>query len=363
MQPRLWIAALLFLLAALPLGASAAPASVAVGKPHTLVTVGDSISGFAQDGPRIAWLTAKGRLKHCVRTLRIRFLPTRRTLTTLQKGCYLDDATELALAGRAAVWQNLVGVGNLELAVDVWTAVAGARRAHRLDQLIALRDIEAGEPHAVLPLAGAGSLLVYDSEQDNRAPRERAIRRVVAGTGRMLFAFDRPVGLAVFGSRIAAVRRALVAPGAAEPVADVEIHSAAGALLAAFVWSGVPKDVALGSRHLALLMNAAAGRSAWIVVIDASNWASERLVFVDADSRLAQGGVSGRWVVFRTGRTIRALDATTGAMSTLVRTPTVPVGLSVSDRRVAWAENFSADYAHPGGRGRIRALMLPSSAG
>jgi hypothetical protein len=63
-------------------------------------------------------------------------------------------------------------------------------------------------------------------------------------------------------------------------------------------------------------------------------------------------GISGRWVVFRTGRTIRLVDSQTLAASVLAVAPVRPIGLSVSGRRVAWAENLRA-------RSRIRALTLP----
>jgi hypothetical protein len=57
------------------------------------------------------------------------------------------------------------------------------------------------------------------------------------------------------------------------------------------------------------------------------------------------------------------LDTETMASSTLAVAPVTPVGLSVSGRRVAWAENFLGTYAHPTGTARIRALLLPSSSG
>jgi hypothetical protein len=56
--------------------------------------------------------------------------------------------------------------------------------------------------------------------------------------------------------------------------------------------------------------------------------------------------------VFSTGRTIRLLDSRTRATSVLATAGSRPIGLSVSGRRVAWAENIR-------GRGRIRALTLP----
>jgi hypothetical protein len=61
---------------------------------------------------------------------------------------------------------------------------------------------------------------------------------------------------------------------------------------------------------------------------------------------------SGWTVVFRTGTTIRALDARTKRMRVLARTRKTPIGLSIDGRRVAWAEN-AGRVAH------VRALTLP----
>jgi Tol biopolymer transport system component len=66
-----------------------------------------------------------------------------------------------------------------------------------------------------------------------------------------------------------------------------------------------------------------------------------------------QLSMSGRWVVFQAGKTIRAVDATTGRTTVLAQTKKASiVGLSIDGRRVAWAESTSK-------RGRIRAMVLP----
>ncbi len=65
-------------------------------------------------------------------------------------------------------------------------------------------------------------------------------------------------------------------------------------------------------------------------------------------------GLSGRWFIYRTGYSIRATDITSGtaAVLTTVKKARV-IGLSVSGRRVAWAEQRR-------GRDLIRAIRLPS---
>ena len=59
---------------------------------------------------------------------------------------------------------------------------------------------------------------------------------------------------------------------------------------------------------------------------------------------------AGNRVVFRTGRTIRAIDLRTGRRTVLVVARSAPVGLLIEGRRVAWGEEA----------GRIRALTLPA---
>ena len=62
-------------------------------------------------------------------------------------------------------------------------------------------------------------------------------------------------------------------------------------------------------------------------------------------------GADSHWVVYRLGPSIYALNAASRKTVLLTRAPANPVSLSVSGRRVAWAENKA-------GHGRIRAIDL-----
>ncbi|MFL5915005.1 MAG: hypothetical protein ACJ752_05130 [Gaiellaceae bacterium] len=64
-------------------------------------------------------------------------------------------------------------------------------------------------------------------------------------------------------------------------------------------------------------------------------------------------GADRQWVVFHRGRTISALNVGTHRVVHLATAAAGPLDLSVSGRRVAWAENLR-------GGGRIRAVELPS---
>jgi Tol biopolymer transport system component len=117
--------------------------------------------------------------------------------------------------------------------------------------------------------------------------------------------------------------------------------------------------VALSSRILALLVRPTRRpwyrpvnrRKAWLELFDSRT--GRALGSVALPPQTADDPKASGWtVVFRTGRTIRALDARTKRMRVLARTRATPVGLSVDRRRVAWAENA-------GRVAYVRALTLP----
>ena len=144
--------------------------------------------------------------------------------------------------------------------------------------------------------------------------------------------------------------RSLTAPGVAEWTSVGEIRSPSGAVLSSFRSRGEPYAVALSGSVAAILMRLRSG-SRRIALFDARSGDSQGVVRVSRNVgfRLA---ASERWVVFSVGRTIRAIDVRTRATRSLARSQDRPIGLSISGRRIAWAEN-------PDGLGRIRALSLP----
>jgi hypothetical protein len=277
--------ALALALVVLPLSASAAPAGPTFKSVHTLVRTRGAIDGFAQDGDRIAWLTRSGRGARCVRILHVRSLSSGRTTTTRQPGCLdFEQAPQLALAGRAAVWQNLTAGGNTERDVDVWTAEAGARNAKKVEHLHVAWDLEAGIAYPELPTAGAARILVYDAEHDG-AQSTRAIRRIVGGKPRTLFWFDRPVSISVAGKRIAVVRQVPVADTGGF-VTQGDVRSLSGARIAGLLAPGSPQGVALGARGVAVLT-----RTANVASISVFEAATGRL---RRGSRQSQSGTRAR---------------------------------------------------------------------
>jgi dipeptidyl aminopeptidase/acylaminoacyl peptidase len=162
---------------------------------------------------------------------------------------------------------------------------------------------------------GARELFVVDADGRNvrpltftRAPRLVSSGVIVAGTGRKLAAFEtdgQALGIALGGDLLAVLTNG----GAMAPRPSLALF-----------------DARSGKRRAVLPL--ALGRS---------------------DPQL--GGISGGSVVFAAGRAIRRIDADSHAISTLTVTPAVPVGLSVSHGRLAWAENLRWGA-------RIRAVQL-----
>lgn len=142
-----------------------------------------------------------------------------------------------------------------------------------------------------------------------------------------------------------------------------ELRSQSGRRLATFRATGAParsitlgvvsdsRSVALGGGRIAVLSVLGQTGKPQISLFDAESGALQHVVEVPAAGQLELAGVTGRRVVFRTGRTVRLLDAVALRMSVLTVLHTDPIGLSVSGGRVAWAENR-------GSVGRIRAIQL-----
>jgi Tol biopolymer transport system component len=142
--------------------------------------------------------------------------------------------------------------------------------------------------------------------------------------------------------------RALTRTTADPPWQGVEVRNTfSGAVLARFAVEGKPRAVALSSARIAVLVEQ--GRSKRIE-LRGRGGKLERSVSVPAVTD-AELSTAGPWIVFRTGRTIRLLDARNGRTSVLAVAREIPVGLSIEGRRVAWAEQTTPS--------RIRAIFLP----
>jgi hypothetical protein len=135
----------------------------------------------------------------------------------------------------------------------------------------------------------------------------------------------------------------------ASPNVPVEVRNVlTGSLVVSVSPSGMPVAIALSGGTLALL-----GRSAGKLVL---SWyelpAGRQIGTLKLPPTTAPTlSVGDRTIVFRVGRSIRAVDVKTKRVRTIARAAATPVGLSIAGRRVAWAENVA-------GRARIRAITL-----
>jgi Tol biopolymer transport system component len=130
----------------------------------------------------------------------------------------------------------------------------------------------------------------------------------------------------------------------------VEVRTSAGKLVSSF---DAPQDlggIAWGGSLFALLIP----RSKTQATIEIRSADGKLLRSVSVPRPwFDQFSMSGRWLVFRAGQTVRLLDAVTGRPTVLAQAPKASiVGLSIDGRRVAWAESTNK-------LSRIRAVVLP----
>ena len=142
-----------------------------------------------------------------------------------------------------------------------------------------------------------------------------------------------------------------------------DVRSLAGRRFSSFAAVGAPaldghlgptigesRALAIGDATLAVLTNPVRTGKAQVSLFDARSGSLRHVVVVPGAFDL--GGFSRRRLVIGSAGAIRLLDTTTLKLSTLAKPASTPIGLSVSGRRVAWAENVGLG-------GRIRAVMLP----
>jgi hypothetical protein len=121
-----------------------------------------------------------------------------------------------------------------------------------------------------------------------------------------------------------------------------------GSVVAKFNAKGPVEALALNGNRIALLTGTGAHKR---IEIRRTRGRPLRTATVPRDVA-PELSMDGRWVVFRTRRTIRVLDLRSGTTSVLARTGAFIVGLSIEGRRVAWGEITR-------GPDRIRAIVLP----
>jgi hypothetical protein len=194
-------------------------------------------------------------------------------------------------------------------------------------------------------------LFVYNANGIGGAqgePGQEWVDKLVGGRSRHVFAVTGLIqGLAV-GGNVIYTTNLVCSASCGTQSEGAEFHTASGMKLAPL--PGVP--VLAGG--IAAVLTVLTGGVDQVTLYDA--FAGTQLATIpvgNAGYGLSLVGADTHWVVFHIGRTISALNVNTRQIVPVATTAPNPLDISVSGRRVAWAENIN-------GRGRIRALELPS---
>lgn len=259
----------------------------------------------------------------------------------------------LALAGKRAVWTALT-FGNFTYTYVLTCAFGERARAKQIDYLVHQNDLDGDWLTA---MSGAGTTLAYadlvvsgktlPSDQDVYFADRGTVRRVVGRRRRIMRGTTPPFRIAVASGRVAVVpadrseSQSVALRAALNGI--VEVRDLAGNVVSHFTPAGRVRAIALTGTYAAVLVSGRVKRyqlpSGTLTGVTPVPGAAPEL---DA---------SGRTVILRVGKTIRALDTTSGSLKTVATASATPIGLSIEGGVVAWAENL-----HQGGR--IRALKL-----
>jgi hypothetical protein len=359
--------------AAAAVAAAVATAAHAVGapQPQTVYPLPNTtISAFAQDGPLVAWFSASRN--HC-NTVHVRSLANGLQTVLPQRDarnvtCSWDVGSTrigLALAGSSVLWtlreQSPIPFDYLLGA----NTNPGAHREHRYQEIA---HTNSGSGLWLAGMAGDRSTLVYGvasvdyvDEAGCLAGTSPCTMRVVGGGVYRLAArpelipgTDRTGAVAVAAWDGAV---AYVAPDAVgkqgRPLAGADlpievVDATTGASISRVRPEGVPLALSLSRQLLATLERTPLGlRIAWYDRTTGAALGSSP-VSSEASPELT---ATDRTIVYRVGRSIRAIDVATGKARTLAHAAADPVGLSLEGRRLAWAENLK-------GGARIRTLSI-----
>jgi hypothetical protein len=341
-------------------------------QPQTLYTrQGGTIAAFAQDGAQIAWFAPSRRSCNTVHVLSLEnglqaVLPQQAGVRNVT--CRWDVGTtpvELALAGADVVWTLRA---NAPLPFDFLLGAGVRERKERRFQELA--HTKSGSGLWLGGISGDGQTLAYGMTSIDYVDEAGCLAGTatcdleVAGGGvylmsggerpRLLPGTDKTGAVAVAASSgavayvptAAAGKRGRPLAGADLPIEIVD--AASGAPISHVQPQGTPLALALAPHILATLERTPIGlRVAWYAT---ETGQPEGSIPVPART-IPELTATDRTIVFRVGRTIKAIDLDTSSPRTIARAAAEPIGLSLEGRRLAWAENLK-------GYARIRALYL-----
>lgn len=362
-------AALLLVLAVSAAAAPTAPARlVKQPKIRTLVAESGSIRAFAQDTNSLAWIGKDYRVH--VRSLSI----GRSAIVGSAAPPGGGPPPSLALAGTRALWTKFEGGNAPE--TSLWSAALGESPFG-----IDLFSGESGEPGGILlgGMAGDGQTLLYGKTFEGCSPPpwppapcptleatggvsfvtgeyEQSPMSGIPPSAMLAFAAHDPGSGRISQGRLAVVPAASPVstnldkvPRAAED-GPVQVYWFLNHLVLAStaVPRGTVKAIALSFDRLAVLIE----RPDETKAVDRYAARGGALLGTTAVPKATASilSSSSAGVIYRVGKSIYAIRA--GASKLVWKATSMPIGLSIEGRRIAWAENVK-------GRGRIVALTLP----
>jgi hypothetical protein len=356
------------LLAALGILSVIGSGTSGAGGPQTVYrsTTGP-ISAFTADGSVLAWFAPGGHACNAVHVLSLSgvklTLPKPGTDNVTCRWSMGTAPVRLAIAetSGAALW-TLHQRSQVDLDYVVGAAASDPLE-RRFDQLA---HTPSGAGQWLGGIAGSGSTLVYAVSVVSYADQVACLSggscrlkidgggvRLVLGRRNPLIHGTGPaVAVAASSGRIAYIPAAGVGKNGlpvASSAVSVPVRSAqGGALLARIEPQGLPVGIALAP-HLLALVERGPGETDidWYDPESGHQLGSVR-VSRKAGTHLS---ATGQVIVYRVGRTVRAIDVATSTTRTLVTAPVKPIGLSLDGDRLFWAENIR-------GKGRIRSLSV-----
>jgi hypothetical protein len=347
----------------------AATSAAAAAAPHPVTAfsrANTAVAAFAQDGPLVAWFYKATSPKVCngvqVRSLGNGLqadLPLQARAQNVTCTWPVDKThphVNLALAGSNLLW-TLWQPSPIPFDYLIGSSVDVGQRAERRFQEVA--HTKTGPGLWLGGIAGDKSTLVYGvtsvdyiDEAGCLAGTATCDLKIAGGgvyrlDGRMQpklipgTSDEGAVALAANDGAVAYVPTSSLGPqgrplaGADLPI-DV-IDAVTGASISRVTPQGTPLAIALTSHFVATLERTPLGlRVAWYNRASGDPAGS---VPVSAKTE-PQLTASDKTIVYRVGRSIRAVDIASHNLSTLARAAATPIGLSLEGSRLAWAENL-----------------------
>jgi hypothetical protein len=363
MRSLLVVVAVLAAVLAQPAAASQKPQTL-WSPPHT------RIAAFTQDGQTIAWVASHGPRCNTVHLQSLQFgvgydLPSQSAQNVT---CHFvwsrRQPVQLAVAGDSALW-SLPQESPLSLDYLLGAGVSQSERSER--RFVEVAHNARGVGQWLGGVAGSGTTLVYAVTSVDWNDEAGCLAGtgpctltktgggvyVVRGRQPMLVKGTGPaVAVATAAGAIAYVPTGrLEKNGRPRASADLPISivdAGSGQRVASVVPQGIPLAIALSPHVLATLERTPLGlRLAWY---DAATGHTRGSIPVPKTTspRLT---VSDQLIVFRVGRSIRAVSVASHRSRLIAKAAAVPIGLSLEGGRLAWAENL-------GGASRIQAVYV-----